>query len=230
MEVAQVENKLLQGWMTELRGQQTAITVSSARTYPYLCTIVQLQLQFGFIAYEPVPHPKVLVEFSFIKLLKEKARHQFFNFEYLRISNNSYKINNFNFSCSKAHLHLLYTRMLHTTIIVWFHSLQCKCCVFASKIEVCIEEFFLTITGFCIQFFSVCSLAGQLQILRHLLMNTLQLLSTVCMSRPFITAVLPLQVQRTPPPVKPKPRTVKRVEVQEACHININILVLLNRT
>ena len=44
MEVAQVENKLLQGWMTELRGQQTAITVSSARTYPYLCTIVQLQL------------------------------------------------------------------------------------------------------------------------------------------------------------------------------------------
>ena len=44
MEVAQVENKLLQGWMTELRGQQTAITVSSARTCPYLCTIVHLQL------------------------------------------------------------------------------------------------------------------------------------------------------------------------------------------
>ena len=44
MEVAQAENKLLQGWMTELRGQQTAIKVSSARTYPYLCTIVQLQL------------------------------------------------------------------------------------------------------------------------------------------------------------------------------------------
>ena len=50
------------------------------------------------------------------------------------------------------------------------------------------------------------------------------------------TAVLSLQVpqmlepglvQRTPPPVKPKPRTVKRVEVHEACHINI--LVLLNR-
>ena len=33
----------------------------------------------------------MLVEFSFIKLLKEKARHQFFNFEYRRISNNSYK-------------------------------------------------------------------------------------------------------------------------------------------
>jgi len=44
MEVAQAENKLLQGWMTELRGQQTAIKVSSTTTYCYLCTIVQLQL------------------------------------------------------------------------------------------------------------------------------------------------------------------------------------------
>ena len=42
MEVAQVENKLLQGWMTELRGQQRAYRVSCARTYRYLCTIVQL--------------------------------------------------------------------------------------------------------------------------------------------------------------------------------------------
>ena len=33
MEVAQVENKLLQGWITELRGQQSAYRVSSARTY-----------------------------------------------------------------------------------------------------------------------------------------------------------------------------------------------------
>jgi len=53
------------------------------------------------------------------------------------------------------------------------------------------------------------------------------------MNRPFTTAVLSLQmlelglVQRTPPPVKPKPRTVKRVEVQEPCHI---ILVQLNKT
>ena len=37
MEVAHVENKLLQGWMTELRGQQTSYKVSSARTYLYLC-------------------------------------------------------------------------------------------------------------------------------------------------------------------------------------------------
>ena len=43
MEVAQVENKLLQGWMTELRGQQSAYTVSCAKTYHYLLTIVQLQ-------------------------------------------------------------------------------------------------------------------------------------------------------------------------------------------
>ena len=42
MEVAQVENKLLHGWMTELRGQQSAYRVRSARTYCYLCTIVQL--------------------------------------------------------------------------------------------------------------------------------------------------------------------------------------------
>ena len=42
MEVAQVENKLLQGWITELRGQQKAYKVSSARTYLCMCTIVQL--------------------------------------------------------------------------------------------------------------------------------------------------------------------------------------------
>ena len=57
--------------------------------------------------------------------------------------------------------------------------------------------------------------------------------------RPFTAEVLSLQVppmlepglvQRTPPPVKPKPRTVKSAEVQEACCINFNILVLLNRT
>ena len=39
MEVAQAENKLLQGWMTELRGQQTAIKVSSTMIYCYLCTL-----------------------------------------------------------------------------------------------------------------------------------------------------------------------------------------------
>lgn len=59
------------------------------------------------------------------------------------------------------------------------------------------------------------------------------------MGRPFTTEVLSLQVppmlepgrvQRTPPPVKPKPRTVKSAEVQEACCINFNILVLLNWT
>ena len=44
MEVAQVENKLLQGWMTELSGQQSAYRVRSARTYHYLSTVVQLQL------------------------------------------------------------------------------------------------------------------------------------------------------------------------------------------
>ena len=44
MEVAQVENKLLQGWMTELRKQQGAYRVSSARMYRYLSTVVQLQL------------------------------------------------------------------------------------------------------------------------------------------------------------------------------------------
>ena len=33
MEVAQAENKLLQGWMTELRGQQTAIKVSATTIY-----------------------------------------------------------------------------------------------------------------------------------------------------------------------------------------------------
>ena len=38
MEVAQVENKLLQGWMTELRGLQTAYKVSSTTIYCYLCT------------------------------------------------------------------------------------------------------------------------------------------------------------------------------------------------
>ena len=43
MEVAQVENKLLQGWMTELSGQQSAYRVSSTRTYRYLSTVVQLQ-------------------------------------------------------------------------------------------------------------------------------------------------------------------------------------------
>ena len=41
-EVTQVENKLLQDWMTELRGQQSAYRVSCARTYRYLSTIVQL--------------------------------------------------------------------------------------------------------------------------------------------------------------------------------------------
>ena len=44
MEVALVENKLLQGWMTELSGQQSAYRVRSARTYRYLSTVVQLQL------------------------------------------------------------------------------------------------------------------------------------------------------------------------------------------
>ena len=44
MEVAQVENKLLQAWMTELRGQQIGYKVSSTTIYCYLCTIVQLQL------------------------------------------------------------------------------------------------------------------------------------------------------------------------------------------
>ena len=38
MEVAQLENKLLQGWMTELRGQQKAYKVSSSMTYlVYYC-------------------------------------------------------------------------------------------------------------------------------------------------------------------------------------------------
>ena len=44
MEAAQVENKLLQGWMTELSGQQTAYKVNSTMIYRYLCTTVQLQL------------------------------------------------------------------------------------------------------------------------------------------------------------------------------------------
>ena len=141
MEVAQVENKLLEGWMTELRGQQTAYKVSSARTYPYLCTIVQLQLQFGFIVYEQRQHPKMLVEFNLLKLLKERARHQFFNFEYRRII---------------ISILAVYTSVLHTTIIVWLHSLQHKYCVFVSKIEVYIEEFFLT--SWFVQFVSLCSL------------------------------------------------------------------------
>ena len=38
MEVAQAENKLLQAWMTELRGQQTAYKVRSTTIYCYLCT------------------------------------------------------------------------------------------------------------------------------------------------------------------------------------------------
>ena len=38
MEVAQAENKLLQGWMTELSRQQTAYKVSSSTIYCYLCT------------------------------------------------------------------------------------------------------------------------------------------------------------------------------------------------
>ena len=38
MEVAQLEYKLLQGWMTELRGQQKAYKVSSSMTYlVYYC-------------------------------------------------------------------------------------------------------------------------------------------------------------------------------------------------
>ena len=53
METAQVENELLQGWMTELGGQQTAYKVCSARTYFIFYTILQLQSLFGSIVYEP---------------------------------------------------------------------------------------------------------------------------------------------------------------------------------
>ena len=44
MDAAQVENKLLQGWMTELSGQKTAYKVNSTMIYHYLCMTVQLQL------------------------------------------------------------------------------------------------------------------------------------------------------------------------------------------
>ena len=58
MEVTQVENKLLQGWMTELRGQQSAYRVSikgdNYCNYSAATIIVWLQV------YEPCHTPRCL--------------------------------------------------------------------------------------------------------------------------------------------------------------------------
>ena len=46
MEVAQVENKLLQAWMTELRGQQTAYKVSSTLLVYYSAATPEIFTEF----------------------------------------------------------------------------------------------------------------------------------------------------------------------------------------
>ena len=76
MEVAQAENNLLQGWMTELRGQQTAIKVSS--TTIYLLLLVYYSAATIIVWLHKRQHPKMFTEFFSSKSfnLTGRARHQ----------------------------------------------------------------------------------------------------------------------------------------------------------